>query len=285
VSCERIDWSVIVNAGPAGWRARALCSVIMLLTTSPAKTAHAAPAFEAPALGGHVNDYAQVLSTVDARRLEARLTAFEATTGHQFALLTVRSLNGVPLEQYSIKVAEAWQLGSNKGDNGLIMVIATGDRNMRIEVGYGLEGAIPDAIAARVIRETLAPAFRRREFAAGIDAGFGQLIDAANGGVRLLQRRFNAQASEQLPWKWLLLPLLLPLLVLWILGGGSVPRNDPAAIRSRRSRLIGRGSVASDELGFSGGGSSNSAGSFSSSAGGVSGGGGDFGGGGASGSW
>ena len=254
-----------------------------------AASVHAAPAIAVPELHGHVNDYAFVLSGADAQRLETRLSEYEAKTGHQFALLTVPSLNGVPLEQYSIGVAQAWRLGREKADDGLIMVLATIDRKARIEVGYGLEGAIPDAIAARVVRETLGPAFVESAFASGIEAGFDVLIKATDAGWRPLHERFQVQPTERVPWKWVLLPLLLPLLLFRLLGGGSRPRGDPSAIRSVDGwDRLRRGDVSSPgDSGFNlGFGESHSSSSSSSSGGSsYSGGGGSFGGGGASGSW
>ena len=110
-----------------------------------------ARALEVPPLRGPVNDLASVLTPEQRSALEQKLLAHRDATSQEFALLTVPSLQGEPIEDYSIAVAEAWKLGSEKEDDGLVMVVALQDRKMRIEVGYGLEGAIPDALAARPV--------------------------------------------------------------------------------------------------------------------------------------
>jgi uncharacterized protein len=141
----------------------------------------AAVAQEVPALDGRVNDRAGLLSSAEASRLESTLAAYEKETGHQFALLTLPSLDGYPIEDWGIRVAEAWQLGSADRDDGLIFLVAPNERKMRIEVGYGLEGAIPDAVAKRVIADYVAPLFREGDFARGIRVGFEELMRAAEG--------------------------------------------------------------------------------------------------------
>src|SRR5690606_23361020 len=106
---------------------------------------------------GRVVDRASLLSGDEARALEKRLAEFESATGHQFALLTVPSLEGDSIEDFSMRVVEAWKLGAARRDDGLLLLVVPKDKTMRIEVGYGLEGAIPDALAGRIIRHTLAP--------------------------------------------------------------------------------------------------------------------------------
>ena len=151
--------------------------VFVFLFTLPAQ------ALEVPALRARVTDLAGLLDSGAQATLEAKLKAHEQATTQQFALLIVPSLEGDPIEDYSIRVVEAWKLGSEKEDNGLLMLIVPGDRKMRIEVGHGLEGAIPDAIASRVIRNVLTPAFRSQNFAGGINEAFGLLIRAGGGEV------------------------------------------------------------------------------------------------------
>ena len=161
-------------------RAR-LSSALLFLLLMAAGARVRAEGVDIPPLTAHVNDYAGLLPPEDTQRLEARLRAFEAKTGHQFALLIVPSLGGLPIEEYSIKVVEAWKLGDEKRDDGLLMIIAQQDRKMRVEVGHGLEGDIPDAIAARVVRDVLRPAFQQGQYAYGVAAAFDQLIRAAGG--------------------------------------------------------------------------------------------------------
>lgn len=138
-------------------------------------------ALDPPSLTGRVNDLARLLPEADARALEQKLADYEQKTGHQFALLTLPSLQGDPIEDFSIRVAERWKLGDAKRSDGLIMVIAKNERKIRIEVGYGLEGAIPDALAGRIIQEHMRPYFQEGDFAKGIQSAFDTLMKAAQG--------------------------------------------------------------------------------------------------------
>jgi uncharacterized protein len=132
-------------------------------------------ALEVPPLRGRINDYAGMIQPDKARELESRLADFERDTGHQIAVLTIPSLAGDALEDFSIRVAEAWKIGQKGFDNGAILLIARDDHKLRIEVGYGLEGVLPDAIANRIINEVIVPRFRAGDYSGGIEAG----IDAA----------------------------------------------------------------------------------------------------------
>lgn len=148
----------------------------MLIASLPVAAAAELPV---PSLRGRVNDLAQVLDAATAARLERSLADFEAETSHQIAVLTVPSLAGEPIETFAFRVAESWRLGHEGADDGILLVVAPNDRRARIEVGYGLEGAVPDAIARRIIAEAMAPSFQRGDFAAGIEAGVAALIEAA----------------------------------------------------------------------------------------------------------
>lgn len=220
-----------------------------------------------PKLTQRVTDQANLLSPEAARKLEQNLTEYERATGHQFALLTVNSLEGTPIEDYSIRVAEAWRLGDAKRDDGLMLIVAKADRKMRIEVGYGLEGAVPDALAARIIRHQLTPAFRQGNFEAGIVQAFDTLMKAAEGeSVRVGPP--PERDGERGPAR---LTSLLPVLF-WIalLGIGVLSGLG----RRRRGGFF----IGGFGGGFGGGG-------FGGRGGGFGGGGGGFGGGGASGDW
>ena len=140
-----------------------------------------ASALEVPPLRGQINDYAGLIPADRAQALESRLAAFEKETAHQIAVLTIPSLEGDPLEDFSIKVAEAWKIGQKGFDNGAILVIAQNDRKLRIEVGYGLEGVLPDAIASRIIREVIVPRFRENDYAGGIEAGVNAILQVTKG--------------------------------------------------------------------------------------------------------
>src|ERR1043166_640290 len=140
-------------------------------------------ALDAPPLKGRVNDYAGLLPRERAAALEERLANFEQETGHQIAVLTVPSLEGEDIAGFGIKVAEKWKIGQKGFDNGAILIIAPKDKRLRIEVGYGLEGVLPDAIANRIIQETIVPRFRAGDFPGGINDGVETIMKAVRGEV------------------------------------------------------------------------------------------------------
>ena len=117
-----------------------------------------------PDLHGRVTDEAGLLSTEAKERLEARLKALEEAKGAQLAVLTIQSLEGEILEEYSLRVAETWKLGRKEVDDGILLLVAVDDRKVRIEVGYGLEGILPDASCRRILDETILPEFRGGDF-------------------------------------------------------------------------------------------------------------------------
>ena len=134
-----------------------------------------------PDLSRRVTDLTATLSEGQIDALEARLAAFEAQKGSQIAILIVSTTQPEDIAQFGIRVAEHWKIGRRNIDDGVILIVAKDDRRMRIEVGYGLEGAIPDAIAKRVIAETITPQFKAGAFYAGIDAGVQQLMQLIEG--------------------------------------------------------------------------------------------------------
>src|ERR1700693_2935182 len=136
---------------------------------------------EIPRLRGRVNDYAGLIPADRAQVLESRLAAFEQETAHQIAVLTISSLEGAPLEDFSIRVAESWKIGQKGFDNGAILLIAQKERKLRIEVGYGLEAVLPDAIANRIIAEVIVPRFRANDYSGGIDAGVNAILQVTKG--------------------------------------------------------------------------------------------------------
>jgi uncharacterized protein len=138
-----------------------------------------------PELRARVTDRAEVLSTAEATQLEAKLAAHERATGQQFALLTVRDLEGASAENYGFTVANTWKLGRKDHKDGLLLLISLNDRKVDIQVGTGLERAIPNQIAASVIRDQIAPAFRDRNYAAGLNAAFDRLISLAAPSKRV----------------------------------------------------------------------------------------------------
>ncbi|HWA33577.1 MAG TPA: TPM domain-containing protein [Cyclobacteriaceae bacterium] len=151
---------------------------ILLLCLSPLADAQK----KIPELWGHrVHDEANVLSSAAVDNLERRLKIFEDSTTNQLAVLIVSSLEGEPIETYSIKVVEAWKLGTEKNDNGVLLLVSIGDRKVRIEVGQGLEGVLTDALSNRIIRNEIAPNFRRGDYEGGIVAAVDAIIKATKG--------------------------------------------------------------------------------------------------------
>ena len=245
-----------------------------MLGGAVALVARPAFALDVPPLVGRINDRAGLLSPAVQQELDSRLAAYESKTGHQIALLTIPSLEGDFVEDFAIRVAEAWKLGAKARDDGVLVLISVQDRKMRIEVGYGLEGDLPDALSGRIIREVLIPAFRNGDFAQGITRALGAIMAATGGeGEALAQPRRSVSRSRGGGG---LVPYLLVALVLFLfLGGGG----------GRRGRRFGGGPMIFGAGlgggGFRGGGFGGGGGG----GGGFSGGGGGFGGGGASGSW
>lgn len=134
-----------------------------------------------PPLTGHVIDLTSTLTPEQTASLEQTLTAFEARKGSQLAVLMVASVAPEEIEQFALRVAEQWKLGRKKIDDGAILVIAKNDRALRIEVGYGLEGALNDATSKRIISETILPRFKSQDFYSGVTAGVAQMISVVDG--------------------------------------------------------------------------------------------------------
>lgn len=230
-------------------------------------------ASELPSLEARVTDTAAVLSANTRTQLEERLAGYEQKTGHQFAFVSIHSLEGDPIEDFSIRLAEKWRLGDENRDDGLILLVAKADRKMRIEVGYGLEGAVPDALAAQIIRHQLQPAFRRGDFDGGVTTAFSTLMKAAEGEAVSVEA---PPPSPSMPGPFDgFLGFAIWLTI--VLGFTSLLRFG---LRGSPGSGTGRG-----YYGGIGGGGFGGGGSFGGGGGGFGGGGGGFGGGGASGGW
>ena len=134
-----------------------------------------------PELSRRVTDLTTTLSADQVATLESKLAAFEAQKGSQIAVLILPTTQPEDIAQFGIRVAEQWKIGRAKIDDGVILIVARDDRTLRLEVGYGLEGAIPDAIAKRVIAETITPHFKAGDYYGGIDAGVQQLMRVIEG--------------------------------------------------------------------------------------------------------
>ncbi len=143
-----------------------------------------------PPLTARVNDYAQILSSATTSQLETVLAELEATDSTQLAVLTIDSLAGDNLEAFSLRVVEQWQLGRQNLDNGALLLIARDDRQLRIEVGYGLEGTLTDLVAGQIIRDVITPHFRLGNFDQGVIDGVAAMISAVRG-------QFTAPAGKR----------------------------------------------------------------------------------------
>ncbi|CAN7684942.1 YgcG family protein [Bradyrhizobium sp. LjRoot220] len=271
-----------------------------------------------PPLVGRVVDRTGTLSSGDIASLNQTIRTFEARKGSQIAVLIVPTTDGEAIEPFSLRVAEAWKIGRNKIDDGALLVIVKNDRRLRIEVGYGLEGALTDATTKRIIDEEITPKFKSGDFAGGVSAGVNKMIRIIDGeklpepepphwhqqtGLFDVDALFNP---------FLLIPVFLfgglmrtmlgrlvgaavgggvVTLIAWFLFGSIVAAIFAGliaalfvlfsdAITSSTSGGSGSWSGGSSGGSWSSGGSSSSSGSSDSG-----GGGGSFGGGGASGSW
>lgn len=260
-------------------------------------------ALDVPVLKGRVNDYAGMLSPGTAAALETRLADFERSDSTQIVVLTVPSLQGEVLEEFSMRVAESWKIGRAKQDNGVILLIAKEERRIRIEVGYGLEGSLTDLLAGRIIDGIITPAFKAGDFDRGITEGVDAIMEAVRGEYRAVTNRIAEKEGSE-PGKTMT-PFFFSLFFIWfigrikrILGGiaGAVILPIVAGIAFGFTLytllfipggfLLGLIIPTVMPLFFSGsGGSSGGGWTGGSGGGGFSGGGGGFGGGGASGGW
>jgi uncharacterized protein len=299
-----------------------LCASLFLLALFHVGSVHAETAnglIAIPALKAPVTDLSNTLSAPQTQQLESELAALEQRKGSQLVVLIVPSTQPEAIEDYSIRVAEAWKIGrksaeGKKVDDGVILLVAKNDHKLRIEVGYGLEGAITDVLAASIIRDYIAPRFRQNDFAGGIEAGtqaLGKLIDGealppvwqAHQGA---QQNHGDNSGGWLPavfMAWFVavflrgiggrLPTLLrgglcgiaaagvawwavgSLLIALVIGAGGLVFG---LLASTGGALASRGGIGGFGGGSFGGGGGGGGGGFG-------GGGGSFGGGGASGSW
>ena len=226
--------------------------------------------FEVPALRSAVTDRAGILSPATRQQLESALRQLQRVGGTQLAVLTLPNLAGLTIEQASIRIVDEWKLGSKQADKGVLLLMARDERKVRIEVGQGLEGALTDAYAKRIIDEGITPLFRQGDMNAGITVGVYQIARITNPDVDLkpyLEGQLRQRSSRSRRARSPLQTLFGALLMLAVLS----MRVGFFPFFFMGGRGLGRGAG-----GFSGGG-----GGF----GGFSGGGGGFSGGGASGGW
>ena len=290
----------------------AISAVRILLIISFSLLPFLAEALDVPQLKGYVNDYAEMLSPSAEGELERELRAFEQTDSTQIVILTVPSLEGEVLEEFSIRVAEAWKIGQQRKDNGVILLVAKQERKIRIEVGRGLEGKLTDLMAGRIVDLVIKPRFKRGDFDGGFISGVSSVMDATRGEFKAdgngRQRKkdfspvftlliFGGIALLVLGSIYRVLSAIagavgLPVLALLTIGPGLIVLGVlalvgfglgmllPALFSAGRHRRGGFRPGGGFPIG--GGWSGHGGGDFG---GGFSGGGGDFGGGGASGDW
>lgn len=155
-----------------------LAAVVLAFVLAPAGAQDFQPV---PELTARVIDLTGTLTAGQQAELEQKLAAFEQRKGAQVAVLIVGSTRPETIEQYSIRVVDAWKLGRESVDDGVLLLVALEDRTLRIEVGYGLEGVLPDAIARRIIDETIKPLFQQRDIFGGISAGVSRIMQVVDG--------------------------------------------------------------------------------------------------------
>ena len=259
---------------------------------------------EIPSLKARVTDLTNTLTTQQIKTLEEKLHNFEEQKGSQVAVLIIPTTDPETIEQYGIRVAEAWKIGREDVDDGVILIVAKDDRKLRIEVGYGLEGALPDAYAKRIIENIIVPDFRKGQFYQGLSDGVGAIMGLIDGedlpevtqaptttlGVKtekffiflimivLLALSIVKAMIKKSKYKWL--ATIITGIIAWLVFGSLLFGGIGLliAIFVMFSEGSGRGGGRFYGGGFSGGGTSFGGGGFS-------GGGGGFGGGGASGGW
>lgn len=244
------------------------------------------------ALTDRVVDAAGVLSFAQQQELIAKLSDYEKESSDQIVVATVPSLNGMDIETYANRLYRAWALGQKTENNGILLLVAPNERKVRIEVGYGLEGTVTDALSAIIIHNAIIPEFRNGDYSAGIIKGVDDILQVLRGeGAELQARaqRNQKEAADQADWVEIIF------LIFWaVIFFGGFGFTILAPIFGRKigpgryewlgvSIALGSGSGGGGSSGR--GGSGGGFGGGSSGGGGFSGGGGSSGGGGASGSW
>jgi uncharacterized protein len=235
-----------------------------------------------PALTGQVVDSANLLSPEQKADLTAKLQALEQQSSHQMVVVTVPDLQGYEIEDYGYKLGRAWGIGQKKVDDGLLLIVAPKERKVRIEVGYGLEPIVTDALSSVIVQNQILPAFRKGDMAGGIVAGTNALVDIlklpddqATARAKALVGAHKQQQSDGIPVS----------LIFWLFVVGFIVLSSLR--RGLGGRRFGSGPIMLWGPGPGGGWGGGGGGGWGggSGGGGFSGGGGSFGGGGSSGSW
>jgi uncharacterized protein len=259
---------------------RALLSALSLSALVLAGGAGAVADTPPPPPAAYFNDYAGLLPAAEARRLDGKLRQFAAETSTQVVVAVFPELPSPSLEDFTIRTAASWRVGRKDWDNGAVLFLFVKDRKLRIETGYGLEGALPDILAARILDEQVVPRFRKGDFAGGLEAGIDGILAATRG-----EYTAPPPKGKGVPVVALLIVVFFVILFFWLAAQGArnahVGRTYSGRGWRRDTGYWGGGSWGGGGGGWSGGGGSWGGGG----GGGFSGGGGSFGGGGASSSW
>ncbi|MEO8667542.1 MAG: TPM domain-containing protein [Bauldia sp.] len=224
-----------------------------------------------PALTGRVVDEAGILSPEVEAKLTAKLADLEAKTTNQLVVVTLKSLGGTDIADYGYQLGRHWQIGQKGKNNGVLLIVAPEDRAVRIEVGYGLEGDLTDAVSRLIIENAIIPRFRAGDMPGGIEAGVDDIVKVVSGDAAAFKERAAERPAKGEDWRSFI-PVIFFLIIFIIIILSNLRR------RGRRGPwgwTTGSGWSSGSSSGWSGG----------SSGGGFSGGGGSFGGGGASGRW
>ncbi|MBB3997518.1 TPM domain-containing protein [Aureimonas pseudogalii] len=271
----------------AGLAAALALAVAAMVAALPAGAQ--APAF--PALTGRVVDAAGLLDATTRAALEAKLAAHEQLSSDQLVVATVPDLGGLEIADYGTRLGRAWRIGRTGEDNGAILLVSKGDRRVRIEVGYGLEGTLTDALSRVVIETDILPRFRTGDVSGGIVAGTDAILEIIEGDAAAVEARARRNAGWQEAGESDVAGRLVVVFILLVAVGpmilallGRLTGRRPGPARRRRSPF-GGGFGPGFGGGFGSGMGGGFGGSSGSGGGGFSGGGGSFGGGGASGSW
>ncbi|WP_444921588.1 TPM domain-containing protein [Microbulbifer sp. CnH-101-G] len=227
-----------------------------------------------PPLSGRVVDRAELLTAEERYKLTELIQQYESESSNQLVVATLPELQGITIEEYANQLAREWKLGHKKKNNGILFLIAPKERKVRIEVGYGLEGALTDALSANIIQTKVLPEFQKGDLAKGVNAGVNSIIAAT-------KNEYVAEPVETKKDRRLTIVVgLFLLLVMLHLFGSSVLSSPVQGRNYKRGRFGGYYGSGGFGAGHSGGGFSGGG-----TGGGFSGGGGGFGGGGASGGW
>lgn len=249
-----------------------LAPFLLLIAAAPA----CAQTF--PQLTGRVVDAANLLSPDQEKAIEEKLVALEKQSRRQLVVTTIPDLGGYDIADYGFRLGDHWGIGDKERDDGVLLIVAPNERKVRIEVGYGLEGILPDVLAGRIIRNDITPRFKAGDYPGGINAGVDaivkQLTLPPEEAKKVVQEAQQAQSENSGNGDALF--FILFILLFFVL---------PMVLRGRAGRAYRNGIVPVILWGPDIGGGRHGGGGWSSGGGGFSGGGGGFGGGGASGGW